>query len=163
MTDARLFAIAHSLKAIMESRPAAGADSATLIKEAFVATFGKGVETDLGGQKQFYSSAARAMRRFLVDQGRATAAASQTKIPPRDFTETSTAKDAGWSDILAVDAAIGELEKVDARSAHIALLHYFGGLSEDECALAVGGDRTAVHSNWIAAVSFVRTHMAKSA
>lgn len=163
LTDARLIAIAHSLKAIIDSRPGAASDSGALIREALIATFGKGVATDIDGNEQFYASGARAMRRFLVSQGRAKSAEADASRPTREFNECSTAKDAAWSDIIACDAALIELERVDARMAHVAMLRYFGGLTEEECAIAVGRDKSVVHDQWLGAVNFLKGRLAKSA
>jgi DNA-directed RNA polymerase specialized sigma24 family protein len=163
LADDRLIAIAHSLKAIIDSRPAATSDSAALISEALIATFGKGVAIDFHGKEQFYSSGARAMRKFLVNQGRAKSAELDCAKPIASFSASSTAKDAAWSDIVACDAAMVELEQLDARMAHVAVLRYFGGLSEDECAIAIGRDKSAVQELWLGAVNFLKTRLSKSA
>jgi RNA polymerase sigma factor (sigma-70 family) len=52
------------------------------------------------------------------------------------------------ADLLAVDAALAMLERVDARKAQVVELRFFGGLSIDEIAAALGVSPRTVHTDW---------------
>jgi RNA polymerase sigma factor (sigma-70 family) len=52
------------------------------------------------------------------------------------------------ADLLAVDAALEMLAQVDARKAQVVELRFFGGLSVEETAAALGVSPRTVHADW---------------
>ena len=52
------------------------------------------------------------------------------------------------ADLLAVDAALDQLSRVDARKAQVVELRFFGGLSIEEIAAAIGVSPRTVHTDW---------------
>src|SRR3954466_11766354 len=52
------------------------------------------------------------------------------------------------ADLLAVDAALELLSRVDARKAQVVELRFFGGLSIEETAAALGVSPRTVHTDW---------------
>jgi RNA polymerase sigma factor (sigma-70 family) len=51
-------------------------------------------------------------------------------------------------DLLAVDAALDLLSRLDARKAQVVELRFFGGLSIEEIAAAIGVSPRTVHTDW---------------
>jgi RNA polymerase sigma factor (sigma-70 family) len=51
-------------------------------------------------------------------------------------------------DLLAVDLALEELAAIDARKAQVVELRFFGGLSVEEIARALGVSPRTVHGDW---------------
>ena len=51
-------------------------------------------------------------------------------------------------DVLALHAALEELEGLDERQAHIVELRYFAGMSEDEIAAALAVSRSSITREW---------------
>ena len=51
-------------------------------------------------------------------------------------------------EVLALHAALDELEHIDERQARIVELRYFAGMSEDEIAGAIGVSRSSVTRDW---------------
>ena len=93
----------------------------------------------------FFAVAARLMRRLLVDHARAHQRAkregSGEKVSLDDAAEVSY-KPA--SNLIALDEALTELATFDERKSDIVELHYFGGLSNDQVAEALGVSRATV-------------------
>jgi len=88
------------------------------------------------GRSHFFGVAARLMRQILVDHARRRQAGKRTalKIPLDEAVNFQKERD---SDLVALDSALKELEKLEPRKCRAVELRYFGGLSIDEIALAL--------------------------
>lgn len=99
---------------------------------------------------QFFSIAARLMRRVLVDHARARLA---TK---RDGGRTLLSLDAASevpaepaiADVIAIDEALGRLARLDPEQERIVELRYFAGLTVEETAAVVGRSPRTVKREW---------------
>lgn len=95
-----------------------------------------------GGQWQnrahFFGAAARAMRQILIDSARARRVRSPKGRLSRVTTLIDPATPAHPLDILALDEALRELERLDPRAASIVELRYFGGLELAQIVEATG-------------------------
>jgi RNA polymerase sigma factor (TIGR02999 family) len=108
----------------------------------------------------FYAVAARVVRAVLVDHARARRRVkrgagalsveigeSHAQVPPPAV------------DLLDLDAALLELEAIDATRARIVELRHFAGLSIEETAEALGISESTVKRGWLAAKTWVRRRM----
>jgi RNA polymerase sigma factor (TIGR02999 family) len=101
--------------------------------------------------EHFLGLAARSMRQVLIEHARARGAGKRganslhlTLSAASELPATDT-----WeSDLLALDDAIDELERGNPRQATIVQLRYFGGLSIDETATAIGLSPATVKREW---------------
>lgn len=112
-----------------------------LVHEAWMRLI-KQERPSLTHRKHFFALAAQIMRRILVDHARATQAqkrggdVTKTQLDevaaasPHDTTETI--------ELLALDEALSELGRVDARQAQVIEMKYFGGLTLEELADVLG-------------------------
>ena len=84
---------------------------------------------------QFFAVAAQIMRRILVDAARARGAQKRggSAVPVNIDDVAVIAPDTG-EQIVALDAALDEFEKLAPRPAKVLEMRYFGGLSEAEIA-----------------------------
>jgi len=93
----------------------------------------------------FFAVAARLMRRLLVDHARAHHRAkregSGQKVSLDDAAEVSYQP---ASNLVALDEALTELATFDERKSDIVELHFFGGLSNEQVAEALGISRATV-------------------
>jgi RNA polymerase sigma-70 factor (ECF subfamily) len=98
----------------------------------------------------FFAVAAVLMRRVLVDYARKTTAQRRGGEAQKiALTEDMVAAPGGLNvDVLALDAALEELTTFDADQARIVELRFFGGLSVEETAEAVGVSRATVTRDW---------------
>lgn len=93
----------------------------------------------------FFAVAARLMRRLLVDHARAHQREKRKSAGPTisldEGIEVSFEPD---SKLLAVDEALTKLAEFDQRKAELLELRFFGGLSNEEVAEALGVSRATV-------------------
>ena len=105
----------------------------------------------------FFAMAARAMRRILVDHARRHHAvkrgAGARRVPLENIERLAVHERADL--LVALDEALLRLTALDARQAQVVELRFFGGLTEDETAEALGiGVRTAKR-DWAKARSWL--------
>jgi RNA polymerase sigma factor (TIGR02999 family) len=97
---------------------------------------------------QFFAIAARVMRRILVDHARARLAAKRD----RGVTIALEGVEVGAAppdvDVLALDAALARLERVDARQSRLVELRFFAGLTVEETAAALAVAPITVKRDW---------------
>lgn len=105
---------------------------------------------------QFFAIAARVMRQILVDHARAHAAAKRGgpgwKVP---MTEAVGATAPPEVDLLDLDAALGKLAAIDARLGELVVLRFFGGLTVEEAAAALGLSPATVKRDWTRAQAWL--------
>jgi RNA polymerase sigma factor (TIGR02999 family) len=92
------------------------------------------------------------MRRILVDHAKEHAAqkrgAGASKVPLDDAL-TISAEPAG--DLVALNEALTNLEKIDPQRSRIVELRFFGGLSNEESAEVLGISPATVQRQWAGA------------
>jgi RNA polymerase sigma factor (TIGR02999 family) len=114
-----------------------------LVHEAYL-KLSDGVPPDSNDRVHFFAIASRAMRQVLVDHER------HRRADKRDGGERITLSSLDPPDprqnidLLALDQALHELEKVDARKARVIELRAFGGLDFDEIAIALSISRATL-------------------
>ena len=97
----------------------------------------------------FVHMAARVMREVLVDHARRRAAhkrdgGQRVSITSLDLPDGED----GGIDVAALDGALDALERFDAEKARIVELRYFGGLTIEETAEALGSSPATVKRHW---------------
>lgn len=101
------------------------------------------------GREHFFSTVARLMRRVLVDHARS--AICQKRGGDQEKNPLTLALDIPESraaELVALDDALFSLRKSDPEKALIVELQYFGGLSFEEIASALGRSRSTVFRQW---------------
>lgn len=106
----------------------------------------------------FFAVCAQIMRRILVDYARARRTGKRgAGMRPITLDEALAVSPAAGPDVLAVDEALSAFEKIDARKAKVVELRFFGGLSVEETAAALGISVESVARDWrLAKVWLVR-------
>ena len=98
----------------------------------------------------FYGVSAQMMRRVLVDIARRRRAERRggpnpVRVP---LHEIDVAASEPGADLLAVDMALQMLAAEDPRKAQVVEMRFFGGLSIEETAEALGISARTVHTEW---------------
>jgi len=97
----------------------------------------------------FFGIASQIMRRILVNHALARKAAKRgggvTKL---SLDEAVSSADGREVELIALDEALQELEKLDPRQSHIVELRYFGGLSIEETAEVLDLSPATVKREW---------------
>lgn len=136
---------------LLDERPGHTLQSTALVHEAYL----KLVDQDKmkwNGRAHFFGAAANAMRQILVDHARRRLAAKRGSGAVAE--ELGVALSIAFEpdlDVLALDAALEELETVDPERARVVELRYFGGLTIDEAAQVLGISPSAVNRDWVIA------------
>ena len=139
-----VYAELHRLaaRALARERPDHTLQPTALVHEAFLRLQG-GRPASCRDRLHFFTLASRLMRRILVDHARALHAARRGAGAVRlslERLETMAELPAGEppADLLALDDALAELAVADSRKAQVVELRFFGGLSVEETASALG-------------------------
>jgi RNA polymerase sigma factor (TIGR02999 family) len=131
-------------------RPGQTLQPTALVHEAYIKLVGSG-DPGWDGRGHFFAAAAMAMRELIVDAVRRKSAAKRGGGVPPEELHTALAVPGGGpglDDVLAVDAALKQLEAQHPRKAKVVVMRYFGGLADEEIAAAVGVDVRTVERDW---------------
>jgi RNA polymerase sigma factor (TIGR02999 family) len=152
---------------ISRERPGQTLQATALVNEAFVRLAAERPR-DFQNRTHFVAIAALSMRQILVQRARARRAAKRGGAPLRvtlDDVNAAAAqavragsRDAGPGDIdiLALDEALNRLAALDPEQARIVELRYFGGLTVEETAEAVGVSPATVKRQWAMARAWLK-------
>lgn len=112
----------------------------------------------------FFGIAAQIMRRILVDHARKHTADKRggdaEKLPIEE--EILVVSNEKSHELLALDEALENLEKMDEQKAKIVELRYFGGLSIEETAEVLGVSVATVNRQWRMAKAWLYGQIAKN-
>lgn len=116
------------------------------------------------GRAHFYSLAARAMRRILVDHARSREAlrrGGRQQRVPLDEVEgmTPPAADSQEDDLIALDAALARFTQVHPRSAQVVELRFFGGMEMRDIAQVLQVNASTVDRDWSFARVWLRREL----
>ena len=148
-----LFPLVYGELRSLAGRAMAGRDAGhtlqptALVHEAYV----KLVDADAEwtSRHHFLSVAAQAMRSILIDHARAKGTRKRGQGRERVALDEALA----WFeeraiDLLSLEEALERLARVDARQARMVELRFFGGLSNEETAAALGVSTPTVVRDW---------------
>jgi RNA polymerase sigma factor (TIGR02999 family) len=131
---------------LAREKPGQTLDATALVHEAFLRLAGDRPFADRG---HFFRVAAAAMRRILVDRARqkrrARHGGDRDRVPLAD---AQPAAPAPADDLVALDEALDRFAVSAPVKAELVQLRYFGGLSEDDTAAALGISRATASRYW---------------
>jgi len=133
-------------------------DPSTLVHEAYL-KFSQSDPVQWQDRTHFFAVAATLMRRILLDQARARGAVKRGGGIELTLSEPAQESNVLEAQLLDVDAAIGELAKLDRQQAKIVEMRFFGGLSIAETALALGISPATVKRDWAVAKTWIRRRL----
>src|SRR5262245_47150599 len=133
--------------------------SMALVHEAYLRLVDQ-TPSDIHDRSHFVAIAARLMRQILVDYARSRGAAKRgaglkVGLSAAGNTPDVRAGNAGELDLMALDDALSELARLDERQGRIVELRYFGGMTNDETALALGISPATVKREWTVAKAWL--------
>jgi RNA polymerase sigma factor (TIGR02999 family) len=128
-----------------QERPGHTLDATALVHEAYLHLVDGEPDRKWRGRAHFFAAAADAMRRILVDYARQRKSLKRGGGRTQVKLDESAVADLEVSDrVLALDEALEKFTAVDAQSAELVKLKYFGGLTLREAAECIGiASRTA--------------------
>ncbi|MDQ3013356.1 MAG: ECF-type sigma factor [Acidobacteriota bacterium] len=129
-------------------RPSPSLQATALVHDVYVRLFGESL-MDWQTRSHFLIVAATQMRRLLIDHARAAATTKRDgrgrSVP---LEEAAALPLANTPDLVALDDALQDLEKLRPRACQVVELRFFGGLTEDEAARVLEVSATTVKREW---------------
>ena len=132
-----------------------------LVHEAYLRLAGQN-RAEWHNRAQFMAVAAQVMRRILVDYARQHVAAKRgggAPISELGLHEASAGAEQS-EETLAIDEALARLAALDPQQAHVVEMRYFGGLTVEETADALGIAPRTVKRDWAMAKAWLRMEIA---
>lgn len=124
-----------------------------LVHEAYLRLIGPGEgELRWNSRGHFFSAAATAMRRILIERARHKRAekhgGGHKRVTLHDAEVAANSGNAEPDALVALDVALSRLEKMDARKAKVVMLRYFAGLTIEQTAQAMDLALSTVKQEW---------------
>ena len=114
-------------------------------------------------RSHFFAVAAQSMRRILVDHARARATDKRGGGQTLISLDASTAGAAPRAvDLITLDEALCQLERLDVSKAKVVEMRFFGGLTIDETAEALGASPSTVKREWAFARAFLYRELTRA-
>ncbi|TNE85319.1 MAG: sigma-70 family RNA polymerase sigma factor [Deltaproteobacteria bacterium] len=132
-----------------------------LVSDAFMRLVGQ-ARVDWESRSHFYALASRVMRQILVEHARARGRQKRgdgaTHVSFDDVVTVSTDRD---EDILAIEDALEALEAIDPRQAEIVTMRFYGGMSMQAVADALGMSKRSADREWALIKAWLRRELAQ--
>ncbi|MCC6537058.1 MAG: sigma-70 family RNA polymerase sigma factor [Bryobacterales bacterium] len=112
-----------------------------LVNEAYLKLVGEADGREFTGKVHFLAVASRVMRQVLIDYARSRASlkrAAGLAQPDSRLEVASPEPPVGLHDLIELDAALGALAAEEADIAQLVEMRYFGGMTAEEIAEALG-------------------------
>jgi RNA polymerase sigma factor (TIGR02999 family) len=138
--------IAH--QQLRRNRPGYTLNTTALVHEAYFKLVNQ-TRVEWADRAHFYAVAAQAMRRIVLDHARRYRAAKrggEGQRVPLDDVDLPVEERAEL--LIAVDAALTRLGALDGRLSRVVECRFFGGLTDEETAAALGVTARTVRRDW---------------
>lgn len=129
-----------------------GLETTALVSEAYLKLLGQRA-VDWQNRAHFFAIAAQLMRRIIVDDARRRVSQKRgggnLAVPLEDL--PAPQPPLGAVDVLALDAALGELERLDPEQGRLVELRFFGGMTVEQTAEVLGVSPATIKREWAVA------------
>ena len=143
---------------LAHEQPGQTLQATALVHEAYLRLVGPGNDNRWDHRGHFFGAAAEAMRRILIDRARhqqtCKAGGGRHRL---GLDGIEQALEEGNGDrLIALDAALAQLEAEDPRKAELVKLRFFAGLTVEQAAAALGVSTSTAEKDWTYARSWLR-------
>ena len=133
---------------LSKEAPGQTLQATALVHEAYLRLVG-GEDQDWSGQAHFFSAAAEAMRRILVDNARRKKSLKRGGGHKKaNLDNVELAIEEPSEDVVALDEALTKLAVEDPVKANLVKLRYFAGLTIEQVAEILGISRATAERYW---------------
>ena len=137
-------------------------ETTALVHEAYIRLIDQ-TRTELHSRAHFFAIASRQMRRILVDHYRSHHYAKRGgRAAHVEIEETCVATAEKAREVVALDDALTELASFDERKCRVVELRFFGGLSIEDTAIALGVSKGTVMRDWTLARAWLQRAISSS-
>lgn len=140
---------------LRQERPDHTLQSTALVHEAYLRLMKQG-PSEIENRAHFMAVASRLMRQILVEHARRHRAAKRGGGLKLELNEAISPQRARNVDLIALDDALNELERLDPQQSRIVEMRFFGGLTIEDTAEIIGVSRTTVKREWATARAWLR-------
>ena len=146
---------------LRRERPGHTLQPTALVHEAFLRLIDQS-QVNWQNRAHFFGAAARLMRQILINHAEARRAAKRggdaERVSLNDVDHSTPAQEI---DLIALNEALTNLERVDPRQGRIVELRYFSGLTIEEIAEVMDVSPVTVKREWIAARAWLRRELSR--
>ncbi|MGH9836489.1 MAG: sigma-70 family RNA polymerase sigma factor [Blastocatellia bacterium] len=132
-----------------------------LVHEAFLRLIDQS-QVNWQNRAHFFAAAARLMRQILINHAEARRAAKRggeaERISLNDVDHFAVEQDL---DLIALDEALKNLERIDPPQSRVVELRYFSGLTIEEIAEVMGVSPATVKREWSTARAWLRRELSR--
>ena len=132
--------------------------TSALVNEAYL-RLARRQTIQLENRNLFFTAAARAMRRVLIEHARRKQASKRDGGLRVDLDNAELATESASIQLVQLDAALERLAQFDPRQAQIVELRFFAGLSVEETAEALSLSTRTVKREWQVARAWLKGEM----
>ena len=135
-------------KHLARRRPGESLESAALANEAYLKLLHSG-GIRCENRTHFLALCSQMIRRILIDHARSRGFAKRGGDAQRlTIDQVLVSAQARGIEVIALDEALKTLARIDARKSRVVELRYFGGLSIEETAAAIGVSVDTAKRDW---------------
>lgn len=121
-------------------------------------------QADYVDRRHFLAVASRAMRQILVDHARRHRTAKRGGDHIRVTLNDALLRDRACDvDLVSLDDALADLEKLDQRRSRVVELRFFGGMTNQEAAEVLGVSPKTTEADWYVARAWLRRALSEEA
>ena len=149
---------------LAQEQPGQTLEATALVHEAYLRLVDVEASPSWDSRGHFFSSAAEAMRRILVESARRKGRLKRGGDVERvDLDADAIAAPEIDVDLLGLDSALNRLEAKDPRKAELIKLRYFAGLTVEQAAEALGIGASTADRDWAYARAWLFREIEKGA
>ena len=147
---------------LAHEKPGQTLQATALVHEAYVRLAGENRHDPWRSRRQFFSAAAEAMRRILVENARHKKTQKRGGgLQRQDLELEQIEAHRPPDEILALHEALDALAEIDPTKAELVKLRYFVGLTIPEAAEILGVSASSVDRHWAYARAWLHQQIAK--
>jgi RNA polymerase sigma factor (TIGR02999 family) len=148
---------------LAKEKPGQTLQATALVHEAYLRLLGAKHTQTWNSRGHFFSAAAEAMRRILIENARGKARERRGGDWQRvDFEELDVTTSVSPDQLVALDDALVRLAELDHLAGELVKLRYFAGLGLDQAAAALGVSTATAYRHWSYARAWLRTELLKN-
>jgi len=146
---------------LSQERPGQTLQATALVHEAYIRLVGSEAQS-WKSRTHFFSAAAEAMRRILIENARRKQRLKHGGGYKRvDFEDATMAIEEPSGNLIALDEALAKLAKEDPVKAKLVELRYFAGLTVEQAANVLGVAHSTADEHWAYARAWLRLEITK--
>lgn len=145
---------------LAQERPGQTLQATALVHEAYLRLIGPANAKGFDNRGHFFSAAAEAMRRILIERARRRASPRHGgELIRKDLDTLDLAAPESADDLLALDEALDQLAETGEKAAQLVKLRYFAGLTMEQVAQALNISPRTADRLWAYARAFLHAEI----